>query len=74
LSGGDAKENARITRDILEGREGPRQHLVLVNAAPAFVAGGKAGTLQEGVEKARAVIRSGKAMEKLETLIKWTNG
>ncbi len=74
LSGGDAAENARITRDILEGREGPRQHLVLVNAAPAFLAGGKAGTLQEGVEKARAVIRSGKAMEKLETLIKWTNG
>jgi anthranilate phosphoribosyltransferase len=74
LSGGDAAENARITRDILEGREGPRQHLVLVNAAPAFVAGGKAGTLHEGVEKARAVIRSGKAMEKLETLIKWTNG
>jgi anthranilate phosphoribosyltransferase len=74
LSGGDAEENARITRDILEGREGPRQHLVLVNAAPAFVACGKAGTLQEGVEKARAVIRAGKAMEKLETLIKWTNG
>ncbi len=74
LSGGDAEENARITRDILEGREGPRQHLVLVNAAPAFVAAGKAETLQEGVEKARAVIRSGKAMEKLETLIKWTKG
>jgi anthranilate phosphoribosyltransferase len=74
LSGGDAEANARITRDILEGREGPRQHLVLVNAAPAFVAGGKAATLQEGVEKARAVIRSGKAMEKLETLIKWTRG
>jgi anthranilate phosphoribosyltransferase len=74
LSGGDAEENARITRDILEGRQGPRQDLVLVNAAPAFVAGGKAQTLQEGVEKARAVIRSGKAMEKLETLIKWTNG
>jgi anthranilate phosphoribosyltransferase len=74
LSGGDAEENARITRDILEGRESPRQDLVLVNAAPVFVAAGKAATLQEGVEKGRAVIRSGKAMEKLETLIKWTRG
>jgi anthranilate phosphoribosyltransferase len=73
LSGGDAEENARITRDILEGREGPRQRLVLINAAPAFVASGKAATLQEGVEKARTVIRSGAAMEKLESLIKWTN-
>jgi anthranilate phosphoribosyltransferase len=73
LSGGDSEENARITRDILEGREGPRQQLVLLNAAPAFVASGKAATLQEGVERARAVIRSGAAMQKLESLIKYTN-
>lgn len=73
LSGGDAGENARITRDILEGRDGPRQQLILLNAAPGFVACGKATTLQEGVERARAVIRSGAAMEKLESLIKWTN-
>ena len=73
LSGGDSQENARITRDILEGREGPRQQLVLINAAPAFVACGKAATLQEGVERARAVIQSGAAMQKLESLIKYTN-
>jgi anthranilate phosphoribosyltransferase len=74
LSGGDMEENARITRDILEGREGPRQQLVLLNAAPALVACGKAETLQEGVERARLAIRSGAAMDKLENLIKWTNG
>lgn len=73
LSGGNIEENARITRDILEGREGPRQQLVLLNAAPAFVASGKAATLQEGVERGRAVIRSGAAMQKLESLIKYTN-
>jgi anthranilate phosphoribosyltransferase len=73
LSGGDVEENARITRDILEGREGPRQQLVLINAAPAFVATAKAATLQDGVERARTVIRSGAAMQKLESLIKWTN-
>ena len=67
------EENARITRDILEGREGPRQQLVLLNAAPAFVASGKAATLQEGVERGRAVIRSGAAMQKLESLVKYTN-
>jgi anthranilate phosphoribosyltransferase len=73
LCGGDAHENARITRDILEGREGPRQRLVLLNAAPALVACGKAATFPEAIERARAVIRSGAAMEKLESLIKWTN-
>ena len=73
LSGGNIQENARITRDILEGREGPRQQLVLLNAAPAFVASGKAATFQEGVDRGHAVIRSGAAMQKLESLIKYTN-
>ena len=73
LAGGDAEENARITRDILSGREGPRQQLVLLNAAPALVACGKASTLQDGVGLARKVIRSGAAMEKLESLVAWTN-
>lgn len=73
LAGGDAEENARITRDILSGREGPRQQLVLLNAAPALVACGKASTLQEGVNVAHKVIQSGAAMEKLERLVTWTN-
>ncbi len=72
-AGGDAEENARIIRDILSGREGPRQQLVLLNAAPAMVACGKAATLQDGVALARTAIQSGAAMDKLEQLIKWTN-
>ena len=73
LAGGDAEENARIIRDILAGREGPRQQLVQLNAAPALVACGKAATLQDGVALAHSIIRSGAAMDKLERLIKWTN-
>ena len=72
LTGGDAEENARIIRDILSGREGPRQQLVQLNAAPALVACGKAATLQDGVALAQTIIRSGAAMDKLERLIKWT--
>ncbi|TSA00720.1 MAG: anthranilate phosphoribosyltransferase, partial [Nitrospiraceae bacterium] len=73
LAGGDAEDNARIIRDILAGREGPRQQLVQLNAAPALVACGKAATLQDGVALAQTIIRSGAAMDKLERLIKWTN-
>ena len=73
LAGGDAEENARIIRDVLSGREGPRQQLVQLNAAPALVACGKAATLQDGVTLAQTFIRSGAAMDKLERLIKWTN-
>src|SRR5207247_9131265 len=53
LTGGDTEENAQITRDILSGREGPRQQLVLVIAAPVLVASGKAASLQGGVGRAR---------------------
>jgi anthranilate phosphoribosyltransferase len=73
LAGGDVEENARIIRDVLSGREGPRQQLVQLNAAPALVACGKAATLQDGVALAQTIIRSGAAMDKLERLIKWTN-
>jgi anthranilate phosphoribosyltransferase len=73
LAGGDVEENARIIRDVLSGREGPRQQLVQLNAAPALVACGKAVTLQDGVALAQTIIRSGAAMDKLERLIKWTN-
>jgi len=73
VTGGDAEDNARITRDILAGREGPRAHLAQINAAPALVACGKAATFQDGVVLAQTILRSGAAMDKLERLITWTN-
>ena len=69
LKGGDADYNAEITRLILNGEEGPRRDIVLLNAAAAIVAGGKAGDLNEGVQVAAEVIDSGKALEKLEGLV-----
>lgn len=69
LKGGDADYNAGITRSILNGEEGPRRDIVLLNAAAAIVAGDKARDLNEGVQVAAEVIDSGKALEKLEGLI-----
>ena len=69
LKGGDADYNAEITRSILNGEEGPRRDIVLLNAAAAIVAGDKARDLNEGVQVAAEVIDSGKALEKLEGLV-----
>ena len=69
LKGGDADYNAEITRSILNGEEGPRRDIVLLNAAAAIVAGDKARDLNEGVQIAAEVIDSGKALEKLEGLV-----
>ena len=69
LKGGDADYNAEITRSILNGEEGPRRDIVLLNAAAAIVAGDKARDFNEGVQVAAEVIDSGKALEKLEGLV-----
>ncbi|MBX3177502.1 MAG: anthranilate phosphoribosyltransferase [Candidatus Hydrogenedentes bacterium] len=70
LKGGDAATNAAILRDILAGERGPRRDIVVLNAAPALVAGGAAATLEEGVQCAQAAIDSGVALNKLEELIR----
>ena len=73
LAGGHPPENAQITRDILQGRKGPKRDIVCLNAAPALVAGNKAKSLQEGFRLAARTIDSGAAAEKLERLVAYTN-
>lgn len=73
LQGGDALFNSHITKRVLSGEEGPYREIVLLNAAAALTAGGRAGDLQEGVQLAAEVIDAGKALEKLEELIEMSN-
>jgi anthranilate phosphoribosyltransferase len=73
IKGGDAQENAWIIRNILDGQEGARKDMVLLNAAAAFVAAGLDQDLKAGIERAREVIGSSKAKYKLEQLIAFTN-
>jgi len=69
LRGGDAAANAAILRDVLGGSPGPRRDIILLNAAPAIVAGGGAPDLQAGIALARQSIDSGAALGKLNELI-----
>jgi anthranilate phosphoribosyltransferase len=69
LMGGDREENARIIRAILDGETGPRRDIVLMNAAAALVAGGKARDFKDGVGLAAQAIDSGAARRTLEALI-----
>lgn len=71
ILGGDAKENAKITLDILTGKEkGSKKNVVLLNAAAAIVVGKKAKDLSEGILLAEKSIDSGNALKKLEELRK----
>ncbi|MDT3700064.1 MAG: anthranilate phosphoribosyltransferase [Thermincola sp.] len=72
LRGGTAQENAKITRSILQGEQGPRRDIVLLNTALSLVVAGAAEDVDEGVAKAAAVLDSGAALEKLNELIKYS--
>jgi anthranilate phosphoribosyltransferase len=68
LAGGDAADNARILRDVLDGQQGAPRDAVLANAAAALVATGVARDLRQGVQVAAASIDGGAAREKLRQL------
>jgi anthranilate phosphoribosyltransferase len=69
LAGGDAAENARITRAVLEGEPGPRHDVVVLNAGAALWVAGAARDLAAGVALARRSIASGAAKAKLAALV-----
>jgi len=73
LAGGDPAHNATIIRSILDGETGPRRDIVILNAAAAIVAGGKADDLIGGLDRARESIDSGGARDKLERLADLTS-
>ena len=73
LVGGEAEENAKITRAVLNGEKGPRRNAVLLNSAAGLYVAGMVDSLEEGVKLAEDVIDSGKAMEQLEKFIEVTN-
>ena len=73
LVGGTPKENAQITRDVLNGKQGGSRTAVLMNAGAGLYIGGKVDSLQAGIDLAAELIDSGKANEKLEEFIKESN-
>jgi anthranilate phosphoribosyltransferase len=68
IQGRTPEENAQLLVDILDGKEGPARDIVLLNAAAAIAAGGKADTLIEGLAVAADSVASGAAHAKLQAL------
>ncbi len=70
LKGGTVAENAALLHSILSGTPGPQRDVVLMNAGAALVAGDRAKTIQQGIDLAKEALDNGKALAKLEQLIK----
>ena len=74
LRGGDGVQNAAITKAILSGEEkGAKRDIVLLNAGATLYIGGVADSIESGVKLAAETIDSGKAMKKLEELVRVSN-
>lgn len=69
VRGGNAADNADILLSILDGSEqGPKRHIVLLNAGCALYISGTAQSIEDGIELARNSIDSGRALKKLHIL------
>ena len=73
LVGGDPTENARIAIEILKGEKGAKRDAVLLNAGAAIHIASDDLTLEQGIEKAREILDSGRALEQLELFIAKSN-
>jgi anthranilate phosphoribosyltransferase len=73
IAGGGPEENAKILLGVLSGEHGPKRDIVLLNAAPALVACGKAKDFKDGIAQAGLAIDSGAALDKLDRLKRHTN-
>jgi anthranilate phosphoribosyltransferase len=69
LRGGSPAENANAITAVFGGEQGGRRSAVLLNAAGAIAAAGRARDLCEGLELAREAVDSGAAATRLDELI-----
>lgn len=73
LIGGSPEINAKIIKDIFNGKKGPQRDTVVLNSAAALYISKENITFEEAITEVSNVIDSGKALNKLNQLIKSTN-
>ena len=73
LEGGSPEENARITREILDGAAGAKRDAVLMNAGAALYVAGAVPGIEEGIRLAAEMIDTGKAKERLDQFVRESN-
>lgn len=70
--GGSIEDNAQIVIDLLNGKQGFKRDIVLLNAAAAMVVADAAGDIAEGIKLAADSLDSGRAYNKLAALRDFT--
>lgn len=73
LTGGIAGENSQVILKVLEGEQGARRDITVLNAAAAIVVADKADSLEDGIALAQKSIDDGAASKCLQQLIATSN-
>jgi anthranilate phosphoribosyltransferase len=73
IRGGEKEETAAITLSILNGEEGPKRDIVLMNSALALIAAGKTEDFKTALQIAEDSINSGSALKKVEEIKRVSN-
>jgi anthranilate phosphoribosyltransferase len=68
----DAAESKAKMMEALRGEPGPAHDIVALNAGTALYAAGVASSIEDGLHKARAAIRSGAALAKVDQFVNVT--
>lgn len=69
LKGGEAIENAKIIKEILNGKKGPMRDVLLLNAGAALYVNNKVESIASGIILAAETIDSRRAFTKLNQII-----
>ena len=73
IAGGDATENAKALREVLDGKPSAYRDMVIMNTACSLVVADKAKNLQDGAAQATSAIDTGAAMTTLNKLVEISN-
>ena len=67
-----AEESKEMVLEALGNAEGTPREIVILNAGAALYAADIAGSIAEGIERARAAVASGAARKKLDAFVALT--
>ena len=73
LSVDSAQSSLVMVKAVLNNQAGAAKDIVVLNAGAAIYAANLVDTFEAGIDKAKQVIKSGAAFEKMELLIKYSN-
>ncbi|PTD93482.1 anthranilate phosphoribosyltransferase [archaeon SCG-AAA382B04] len=73
LEGGNPQYNAKALKKVLKNEAPAKKQSILANSAALIYLYGKSNSIKEGVEIAEKSIETGRALEKLNQLIKFSN-